>query len=220
MEESHLQLLAAGARTAGVPLDSGQLRRFRLYLEELLLWNRRCNLVSSDDPEEIVLRHVLDSLAMVPLLPRRDGRLLDIGSGGGFPGIPLKIARTSLDVVLLEASRRKASFLKRAAVILGLEGLEVRWERTEEYLRREGVRGSFDLVVSRAVFPPPRFAAAGAPFLRPGGHLLIMAGPATDTRMPPPPGTFLEAHSSHEYTLPGTGENRKIIIYIKSNDAE
>jgi len=215
MEDFHLQLLAEGARMTGVPLDPGQLERFRLYVDELLLWNRRHNLVATDDPEEIVVRHVLDSLAPVPVLPGREGRLLDIGSGAGFPGIPLKITRPSLEVQLLEASRKKSSFLKRAAGLLELDGLGVVWGRTEEIVLREGIAGSFDMVISRAVFPLPRFAAAGAPFLHPGGHLIVMAGPGTDDRATPPPETGLERVASHAYALPFSGDRRKIFLYKK-----
>ncbi|NPU85634.1 MAG: 16S rRNA (guanine(527)-N(7))-methyltransferase RsmG [Syntrophaceae bacterium] len=216
MDESHLQMLADGARIAGVPLDTAQRELFRLYIDELLLWNRRYNLVAAADPEEIVVRHVLDSLAVVPLLPRRDGLLLDIGSGAGFPGIPLKIACPSLEVRLLEASRKKSSFLKRVAGILNLEGIGVLWERTEDCLRRDGVAGSFDMVISRAVLPLLRFAEIGSPFLRPGGYLVVMAGPATDSRISPPEKAGLSPISIHEYRLPLSGDRRKIFLYKKS----
>lgn len=216
MDESHLQMLADGARIAGVPLDTAQRWRFRLYIDELLLWNRRHNLVATTDPEEIVVRHVLDSLAPIPWLPRQDGNLLDIGSGAGFPGIPLKIALPSLEVSLLEASRKKASFLKRVVGILGQDGIDVLWERAEDFLGRKGVAGSFDMVISRAVFPPSGFALAGSPFLRPGGHLIVMAGPGADNRTLPPAEACIEPVSIHEYTLPFSGDRRKIFLYKKS----
>lgn len=218
MEESHLQMLAEGARIAGVPLVAKQLDLFRQFMDELLLWNRRHNLVATSDPEEIVTRHILDSLATVPRLPRREGCLLDIGSGAGFPGIPLGIACPRLDVLLLEASRKKASFLKRAAGILGQDGIDVLWERAEDYLRREGVAGSFDMVISRAVFPLPRFALAGSPFLRPEGYLVVMAGPGTDNRTSPPKEASLEPVSIHDYGLPFSGERRKMFIYKKARN--
>ncbi len=216
MEESHLQMLAEGARIAGVPLDTAQLALFRLYIDELLLWNRRHNLVATNDPKQIVIRHVLDSLAPVPRLPRRDGRLLDMGSGAGFPGIPLRIACPRLDVLLLEASRKKASFLKRATGILGQDGIDVLWERAEDSLRREGVAGSFDMVISRAFLPPSRFALAGSPFLRPEGYLVVMAGPGSDNRTSPPEEARLEPVSIHDYELPFSGDRRKMFIYKKA----
>lgn len=217
MEDAHLEMLAEGARLAGVPLDAVKRRRFGLYLDELLLWNRRCNLVATMDPEEIIVRHVLDSLAPIPWLPGIEGRLLDIGSGAGFPGIPFKIALPSLEVCLLEASRKRSSFLKRVLGLLELNGIEAVWGRTEGYMGREGMAGSFDWVTSRAVFPLPRFAAEGAPFLKPGGHLLVMAGPGADDRSTPPASALLERVSSREYRLPFSGDHRKMIIYIKSN---
>jgi 16S rRNA (guanine527-N7)-methyltransferase len=209
-------MLADGARMAGIPLDAAQLECFRLYLDELLLWNRRYNLVATEDPGEIIVRHVLDSLAPIPRLPRREGRMLDIGSGAGFPGIPLKIALPALEILLLEASRKKSSFLKRALAILGREGIDVLWVRAEDYLRREGVPGSFDMVISRAVFPLARFAVSGSPFLRPGGYLVVMAGPGTDNRTSPPAESSLEPVSIHEYALPFSGGRRKMFIYKKA----
>jgi 16S rRNA (guanine527-N7)-methyltransferase len=212
-------VLAEGARIAGVPLGVTQVELFRTFMDELLLWNRRHNLVATSDPEEIVTRHILDSLATVPRLPRREGCLLDIGSGAGFPGIPLGIACPRLDVLLLEASRKKAAFLKRAAGILGQDGIDVLWERAEDYLRREGVAGSFDMVIFRAVFPLPPVCPGRIPVPEAcEGYLVVMAGPGTDNRTSPPKEASLEPVSIHDYGLPFSGERRKMFIYKKARN--
>ncbi len=117
-------LLRRGTRTLGLDLSPPQLDQFLTYLDLLLKWNRRINLTALRSPDDIITRHFLDSLLLLPHLPET-GRLLDIGSGAGFPGLPLKIARPGLSVDLVEATTKKASFLKEAVRRLGLSGVNV-----------------------------------------------------------------------------------------------
>ncbi|MCI0778967.1 MAG: class I SAM-dependent methyltransferase, partial [Chloroflexi bacterium] len=131
-------LLAAGAKQAGLELTEHQVELFDRYLAGLTAWSGRANLVSASalaDAERVLF---LDSLALVPVLRREQpaaARLIDVGSGAGFPGLVLKLLLPELDVVLLEATRKKASFLTWMAEDLGLEGVQVRAERAEEAAR-------------------------------------------------------------------------------------
>lgn len=167
-----LELLRRGAEELGLRLSPPQLQRFERYLEELRLWNRVVNLTALREEDEIVRGHFLDSLAVLPWVPAR-GRLLDLGSGAGLPGVPLKIARPELQVTLLEASRKKALFLRHLGRCLELD-LEVRCQRAE---RPGDLEGAFDAVISRALGPLRRVAELGLPYLREGGTLLAMKGP-------------------------------------------
>jgi 16S rRNA (guanine527-N7)-methyltransferase len=117
-------LLERGTRFLGLTLSPEQIEQFLAYLDLLLKWNRRMNLTALRTPAEIISRHFLDSLLLLPHLPET-GRLLDIGSGAGFPGLPLKIARPGLTIDLVEATAKKVSFLKEAVRRLGLSGVEV-----------------------------------------------------------------------------------------------
>jgi len=132
------------------------------------------NLVSRSARNELLSRHVPESVALAGLLPSSTGRLLDIGSGGGFPGIVIAIVRPDLEVHLLEATTKKVAFLREAAAELGLT-VEVHAGRAED-LARGPLASSFDLVTARAVAPLDRLVPLAVPFLRPGGVLFAVKG--------------------------------------------
>jgi len=117
-------LLERGTRALGLDLAPEQIDQFLAYLDLLLKWNRKMNLTALRTPREIIIHHFLDSLLLLPYLPET-GNLLDLGSGAGFPGIPLKIARPDLTIDLVEATAKKASFLKEVIRRLGLSGTAV-----------------------------------------------------------------------------------------------
>ena len=122
-------ILLEAAGELGITLAERELSLFRLYHEELITWNRIVSLVALKSPLDIPIKHFIDSLTALPLLPREGKRLLDIGTGAGFPGLPLKIIRPDLDLHLLEASRKKVSFLKELTRKLGLPGVTIIHER-------------------------------------------------------------------------------------------
>jgi len=134
------------------------------------------NLVSARDEGVLAERHLLDSLTLAPLLTGDTGRLFDLGSGAGFPGIPLKIVKDSWEVILVEASRKRVSFLKEAIRILQLQGVTVVWGRVEDLLDDDRYQASADWVVSRAAFKLPDLLRLAAPLLKPGGQLAAPKG--------------------------------------------
>ncbi|MDP2268333.1 MAG: 16S rRNA (guanine(527)-N(7))-methyltransferase RsmG [Deltaproteobacteria bacterium] len=160
----------------GVPLGEKQLDLFCRYYREIMSWNEKINLLSRSSSEDTLLKNFIDSLTAVQFLRERENRILDMGSGGGFPGIPLKIACSTLQVSLLEASRKKTSFLKHIIRTLQLEKITVIHERAENLPDQESCRNSFDIVISKAAFKLPQFITLGASFLRPGGILMAMKG--------------------------------------------
>ena len=124
-------ILDEGAMAMGMHLEWSQIAQFAIHARELLAWNRFTNLTAITDPVEIAVKHFLDTLPVLPFIPPRSW-LLDIGSGGGFPGIPLRILRPDLHIVLIDASRKKVSFEKYVIRTLGLKDIEARNIRAEE----------------------------------------------------------------------------------------
>jgi len=213
-EPEPLRALREGAAEMGISLDDRQLRLFAAYEEELLRWSRLVSLVAVRSPLDIIVKHFLDSLSLLPLLPGEEGlRLLDIGTGGGFPGLPLKIVRPEIELHLLEISRKKVSFLREAIRKLGLTGVEVVHERVEAVMRTGLLALDCDVVVSRAAFSTAEILAMGAHFLRPGGLLLVMRGPRKLDE--PAASQDLYREKTLSFRLPILGYPRIIIIFRK-----
>lgn len=168
-------LLKEGAGRLGIVLDESEIELFLRYLEELKEWNRRINLTSIKDDKGIVIRHFLDSLTLVSMV-RPFKTLLDIGSGAGFPGIPLKIALPSLKVTLLETTGKKVFFMRHVIRTLELKDIEAVHGRAEDAHIQERL-GAFDVVTSRAWGGLNRFLEVATPYVKQGGLLLAMKGP-------------------------------------------
>lgn len=163
-----LEILQNGCRKWGIDLSPAQREKFSLYIENLLLWNQRINLVSSKDIGRLAQRHFLESLAPLKLIPIKEGEeVLDLGSGAGFPGLPLKIARSDLLLSLTESTRKKALFLQKMVDLLRLSQTEVLWKRGEELIGRR-----WDLILSRAALRIDDLLPLSLSLLRRGGRLL------------------------------------------------
>lgn len=173
--------LAAGLGELGLELDDERRERLLAYRDELARWGRVHNLTAVLEPERMVPVHLLDSLALVPLV--RGRALADVGSGGGLPGVPLAIADPDLEVTLIEPRAKRALFLAHVARTLGLGNVIVERSRVEDV--RPG--GCFDTVATRAFGTLAAFAAAG-PLCRAGGCLLAAKGrdPAPEVADVPP----------------------------------
>ena len=167
------RLFIEGAAELGVLLNDEHISTFGRYLDELTAWAKHMNLISRVDDREIILKDFLDSLTVLKHLSL-NACVMDLGSGAGFPGIPAKIVRPDLRLVLLEATRKRVSFLKNMVRYLGLERTEVHWSMEKEI--QKNLKGRFDYVISRAFGSLQKFSTSGAPFLRQGGILLAMKG--------------------------------------------
>ncbi|HFD79711.1 MAG TPA: 16S rRNA (guanine(527)-N(7))-methyltransferase RsmG [Gammaproteobacteria bacterium] len=162
--------IAQGCRALGVAADERAPALLAAFLRLLHKWNRVYNLTAVRDPQAMVARHVLDSLAVLPWLTR--GTLLDVGTGAGLPGLVLAIARPELEVTLLDSNAKKLRFVRQAAAELGLANTTVVQARMQEYQPGR----SFDMVISRAVASMEELYRHSHHLLRPGGRMLFMKG--------------------------------------------
>ena len=157
----------------GKALTDSQLASLAKYLELLTRWNQTIPLTSIQDDTEVVARHFGESIFAGPLLPTSRGRLADVGSGAGFPGLPLKIAFPGLQVTLLEPNIKKCAFLREVQSALGLPGVDVVRNRYEDF---HAAPGSFDFVCSRALGGYKRLLLWSKVVLKPGGHVILWLG--------------------------------------------
>ncbi len=199
-----------GATSLGVqvPLDAAEAL-FWLG-SELLRWNAKVNLTAIVHPNDVLDKHILDSLALVPVLAAESQSLLDVGTGAGFPGLPLALLRPELRVWLVDSVAKKVGFLKHAVAGLGLAPRVRAVHATLKGVPAEEGLPPMDAVVSRAFRDVPRWVALGGLYLRPGGQLLAMAGggfevPALAGWGPP---------DVHRLTLP-SGAGRTVLAYRK-----
>lgn len=205
----------------GVRLKSSQLRAFEEYERLLIEWNSRMNLTAIRDPREIRVKHFLDSLTCLQVMKDTPSeRLVDVGSGAGFPGLPLKIICPGLRVTLIESVGKKADFCQRVASALNLEGVEVIQDRAEVSGHSLVHREKYDWAVARAVASLPALAEYLLPFVKVGGRMLGMKGESA----------VAEAHSAEKafhllgghlhqvvpVTLPGVVEERYLVVVNKS----
>lgn len=168
-------ILKKGARELGMELSPHQLAQVDLYMSVLLEQGRLVNLTSITREEEVAVRHFIDSWTCCRFVGER-GRLIDVGTGAGFPGLPIKIIRPGLEVTLLEATAKKAAFLSRVVKALGLDGVRVATARAEEEGRREESRERYDYATARAVGPLALVVELCLPLLKVGGILVAQRG--------------------------------------------
>lgn len=217
MYGNEIQLLSEKALSYGIELSEEQLNLFQIYLDELWEWNRRINLTGLSHREKMVFELFLDSLIPTPFLAEK-GRVLDVGSGAGFPGMPLKIYKPQLGVHLLEANAKKVSFLKQVIRLLGLKGIEVmkgRIEKDGDKLHPHG----YNLITARALAPLGQTIAWCAPFLSPSGLLVSFLGERAEDVVEENR-QMMEAHhliiyKMIPYSLPGKRSQRRTIIFEK-----
>lgn len=172
----------------GIELTPAQLEKFQLYYERLADWNQRINLTAISDYEDVQIKHFADSLAVLLAIGASDSAetrvskagaqtsFIDIGTGAGFPGLPLKIARPAWQVVLVESTRKKIEFLEYMIDELGLAEVEAVWARAEEVGQDQTYRGQFDLAVARAVADMAVLVEYALPLLHAGGWFIAQKG--------------------------------------------
>lgn len=170
-----MHLLAETLAAWNLPLSSEQLDQFACYAGELAAWNERLNLTAVADEAQIVRRHFVDSLSCA-LVWGQPLSLVDIGSGAGFPGLPLKILRPGLQLTLVESIGKKAAFLKHMAELLGLSDVTVLAVRAEDLAHHQAYRERYDCVTARAVAALPTLAEYCLPLCRLGGRWLAQKG--------------------------------------------
>jgi 16S rRNA (guanine527-N7)-methyltransferase len=173
MNKDATQLLRHCAEELGIELTANEVGLFNIYAEELKKWNRKINLTAIRDDREIVIKHFADSLTLLETI-NKSGTLLDIGSGGGFPAIPLKIMLPRLSVVSVDAVEKKVLFQRHAARLLHLQNFTALHVRGEELIK--SYASHFDYVVSRAFSDLPYFVSLALPLLKDSGCVVAMKG--------------------------------------------
>lgn len=227
-----MDLLMRHAMEMGIPLSPKQVEAFRLYRRELLEWNKKFNLTAITQEEHVEVRHFLDSLTCLlavrqvcgaPAGERRTGgpvRFLDVGSGAGFPGVPLKIVCPRWRVTLLEATGKKVRFLEHLRKVLELADLEILHGRAEDWAKDPAHREQYDWVAARAVAEMSALAELTLPFARLGGYVLAMKGETAEAEVAQAERAFRilggELAKIIKVALPGLAEERRLVVVRKA----
>jgi len=175
-EKLNVEKLYSGASKLGLELSPGQLSQFDIYYHELVSWNQRVNLTRLTGYEAVQIKHFLDaltvSLAWPPAKTKASFRVIDVGTGAGIPGMPLKILFPDIRLTLLDATTKKAAFLGHLSSKLNLGNVEIVVGRAEDVAHQAEYRESFDMVLSRGVAPLATLAELTLPFCCPGGSFI------------------------------------------------
>lgn len=175
-------ILTAGCEQLNIPLSKQQIEQLEQYAKLLVSWNEKINLTAITDDEGIATKHFLDSLTALNT-GLVTGKVIDVGTGAGFPGLVLKIAKPEIDLTLLDSLNKRINFLKAVGDELGLDRVEYTHARAEDGGRDRAYRGQFDTVVSRAVANLTILSEWCLPFLRQGGYFLALKGPLADEEL-------------------------------------
>lgn len=212
-------LITAGAGAFGVEVTAAQVALMARHAQLLLAWNRVTNLTAVTEPQAMARSHYLDSLCAAPLIPPA-AALLDIGSGGGFPGLPLHLVRPAGTTTLIDAARKKVSFLKHVIRELGLTGITAHHRRAEELAARPGGPPRFGVIASRALGPVEPFVRMALPLLAENGRIIAMRGRTDPAEL----GSLRHAAESggygavlrlswRSYRIPGLASERALLVF-------
>ncbi len=224
-----MKLLAEGAKELGINLSAGQLEHFELYYRELTEWNRRSNLTAITGYEETQVRHFLDSLTVcLPFQKDLDAspnslkgvaRVVDVGSGAGFPGLPLKLAFPRLELRLIESVGKKTAFLEHICGVLGLDKVTVHTGRAEALAREPELRDGFDLALVRGVARLSLLLEYALPFCRVGGRAVAHKHGGIESELAEAKNALAElggrATGVFPVTLAGLTDNRVVAVFEK-----
>ena len=204
-----------------IEISNDQIELFDRYYEFLIFWNNKFNLTSITDKEDVIVKHFVDSTALLKYVDLSGCTLLDVGSGAGFPGIPLKIMCNSCSVVLLDSLNKRVGFLNEVIKDLGLSGIRAVHGRAEDIARDQSYREKFDFVTSRAVASLSILSEYCLPFVRIGGHFISYKSGDVDTEL------NYSSHAIsilggkignvHRFCIPGTEYERSFICTEKLN---
>jgi len=204
------------ANSIGVEISQKQAEQFYTYMELLLEWNEKMNLTAITDPEEVILKHFIDSLTIIPYLKEAD-TVLDIGTGAGFPGIPLKILEENKKFTLLDSLNKRIIFLQTVITELELKNIQAIHGRAEEFVSKE--RETYDIVTSRAVARLNVLLEYMLPFVKVGGRCICMKSFEIEEELKEAKKAIEilggEIEKIDEITLPNTDIKRKIVVIKK-----
>ncbi|MFA5779767.1 MAG: 16S rRNA (guanine(527)-N(7))-methyltransferase RsmG [Elusimicrobiota bacterium] len=202
MNSQSLKVFLDGLKVLNIKLDKRQIGQFSIYFDELKKWNQRFNLIGPATDEEIIKRHFLDSLSVLSVLPTLPDApcFLDIGTGAGFPGIPVKIVLPAISLTLLDSSKKKTEFLRHLCKKLDIKA-EIICNRAESVVKMSTYQSKYDFVAARAVAKLSTAEELCLPFLKTGGTLILQTGNKTDINLKN--GEIMEKFRLPEKILPG-----------------
>ena len=203
-------VLKKGAGILGFDLSPDQIRLMKRHAEQLSVWNKKMNLTAITTPDRMAEKHFIDSISAVPHIPS-GGYLADLGSGGGFPGIPVKIMCPDLDVTLVDASQKKVNFLRHVIRTLELKGIDAVHRRAEDLHHEPGFANRYHCVISRAFTHLETFTSFAAPLLASKGVICAMKGRKAQDEFSPALESAFQLHI-HPYQLPFEKSARKIVM--------
>ncbi len=208
-----LDFFIQAAKKLDVTLSAKAVSLFHIYFQELLAWNKKINLTRTTNKKEVFLNHFVDSLIPKKFIPP-DSTVLDIGSGAGFPGIPLKIIRPDISVTLLDSSFKKTFFQRHIIRLLNLKGIVAIHERAENV---RSINKSYDVCIGKAFAPLPVFLSTALPLKAPEGIIIAMKGPRFGDEL-----ARVESQSFQQkisikqiktFVLPYTNKKRAILVF-------
>jgi len=211
IREAQTAKLVAGAAGLGVVLSAGQAEHLLVLLDELDDWNQRMNLTAIRDREQQIAKHLLDSLSIHAFL--RGKHIADIGTGAGFPGLPLALVNPDRDFTLLDSTAKKLRFVEHAAAKMGLTNVTTEHSRAEVFKPKE----RFDCVLARAVGPIETFVHWCGPLVVGGGRLLAMKGRFPEAEIAAIP-TGWKVAAVHRLSVPTLDEERHLVEICRSHD--
>ncbi|KUK81403.1 MAG: Ribosomal RNA small subunit methyltransferase G [Pelotomaculum thermopropionicum] len=215
--------LRTGCREMGIELTGTQIKLFEMHFRLLAAANKKFNLTGIVTEKEAAVKHYLDALTCLKVINNgtkaKRISLIDIGTGAGLPGVPIKICRPEINITLVEAQKKKALFLEGIKNSLALDGLKVVCARAEDIGRDQDYREKYDWAVARAVSGLKIIAEYGLPVVRTGGHFLAMKGPRAETEIIKAVGAVNllggAIKESIRVKLPFTGETRNLVLIKK-----
>ena len=217
VQQPAVELMKAGARQLGIEPDDAKVSALLEYKRILLEWNKKMNLTAIEEEKDFIIKHLVDSLSILPFL---DGinSLVDVGTGAGFPGIPVKIVQPSLQVVLMDSLEKRIGFLNTVIEELKLTGITAVRSRAEDAGISPVHREKYDAATARAVASLPVLLEYCLPLVKTGGIFIAMKGSSTDEIKASSKALELlggKIEQVHDFTLPDSDINRSIIIVRK-----
>ena len=212
--------MKSSAKEIGVELSLEQITKFYKYYQLLIEWNKKINLTAITEISEVISKHFIDSIAILPILEQGKGlSLLDLGTGAGFPGVPLKIAEPSFKVDLVDSLRKRTDFLTMLISELELKEIKAIHSRAEELGKVKEHRENYDVVSSRAVAKLSILSEYCLPFVKVGGKFISLKGPKAADEVKEAEQALEElggkVQSIKELVLPATEEKRTILVIEK-----
>lgn len=222
-KEEFKKIMTSNLKELNIELSEKQLNQFYDYMKLLIEWNKVMNLTAIIDPKEIIVKHFIDSLTVLGSVNKSDN-IIDVGTGAGFPGIPIKIAYPETNVILLDSLNKRVKFLNEVITKLGLTNIEAIHGRAEEYGRNKNYREKFDISIARAVAPLNVLLEYLIPFVKVNGKCVCMKGSNSLEEIENSAnaieilgGKLIE---TEEFLIPNTDMKRKIVEIRKVKQTE